>query len=48
MAEAFWRYQAEMAEQVQTSANPIPTGLEAERKAAKTEKKVEGNFPKQE
>jgi hypothetical protein len=54
IAETFRRYQAEMAEQQQASANPNPTGLEPETEAEKTEKKVptekggEVNFPKME
>ncbi len=40
IAEAFRQYQAEMAEQEQASANPVPTGLGAETEAEKTEKKV--------
>lgn len=52
IAEAFRQYQAEMAEQVQTSTNPAPNGLEPEAEAEKTEKKVatekrvEQHFPK--
>ena len=54
IAEAFRQYQAEMAEQVQASDNPAPTGLEPETEADKTkrkvatEKRIEGNFPKRE
>lgn len=54
IAEAFRQYQADMAEQVQASANPAPTGLEPERESEKSEKKmatekgVEQHFPKQE
>ena len=52
--EAFRQYQAEMTEQVQTSTNPAPTGLEPERESEKsekimpTEKGIEQHFPKQE
>ena len=54
IAEAFRQYQAEMAEQAQTSANTTPVGLESEIEVEKTEKKVatekrvEQNFPKRE
>ena len=54
IAEAFRQYQAEMAEQEQTSTNPAPTGLEPERETEKTEKitptekGIEQHFPKQE
>jgi hypothetical protein len=54
IAEAFRQYQAEMAEQVKTSTNPAPTGLEPERESEKseklmpTEKGIEQHFPKQE
>lgn len=53
-AEAFRQYQAEMAEQVQASTNPAPTGLEPERESEKSEKimatetRVEQDFPKRE
>jgi hypothetical protein len=33
IAKAFRQYQAEMAEQDQTSTNPAPTGLEPETEA---------------
>ena len=54
IAEAFQQYQAEMTEQVQTSTNSAPTGLEPERESEKsekimpTEKGIEQHFPKQE
>ncbi len=54
IAEAFRQYQAEMTEQVQTSTNLAPTGLEPERESEKaekimpTEKGVEQDFPKRE
>nr|MBF0223713.1 hypothetical protein [Desulfobulbaceae bacterium] len=54
IAEAFRRYQAEMAEQKQALSNPNPAGLESETEAEKTEKKVatekrvEQNFSKHE
>jgi hypothetical protein len=48
IAEAFRQYQAEMTDQAQASANPALTGLEPETEAEKTEKRVEGNFPKRE
>lgn len=54
IAEAFRKYQAEMADQEQASGNLNPTGLGPETEAEKTEKKVatekrvEGNFPKRE
>jgi len=54
IAEAFRQYQAEMAEQSQVSVNSAPAGLEPKTEAEKpekkvaTEKRVEGNFPKQE
>ena len=54
IAEAFRRYQAEMAEQAQASTNPAPTGLEPERESEKAEKIVpaekgiEQHFPKRE
>lgn len=35
IAEVFRQYQAEVAEQAQTSANPNPTGLGAEIEAEK-------------
>ena len=53
IAEAFRRYQAEMAEQTHASANQVPTGLDPERefekteKIVSTEKGVEQHFPKQ-
>ena len=54
MAEAFRQYQAETAEQKQTSTNPAPTGRGPETEAEKTEKKVatekriEQDFPERE
>lgn len=54
IAEAFRQYQAEMAEQGQTSTNPTPAGLEPKLKPEKTEKimttekRVEQGFPKRE
>ena len=54
IAEAFRQYQAEMAEQAQTSANTTPVGLESEIEVEKTEKivaiekRVEQNLPKRE
>ncbi len=54
IAEAFRQYQAEMAEQGQTSTNPTPAGLEPEKESEKTkkiiptEKGIEQHFPKRE
>ncbi len=54
IAEAFRQYQAEMAEQGQTSTNPTLAGLEPKWKPEKTEKimtiekRVEQGFPKRE
>lgn len=48
IAEAFGRYQAEMAEQEQALNNLNSTGLGPNAEAEKTEKKVEPDFPKRE
>lgn len=54
ISEAFRQYQAEMADQAQSSANLNPAGLEPKTEAEKTEKKVvtekgiEQDFPKRE